>query len=330
MLKQEPVRVDSLVAPVRSDAVPAGDPEERPSPGLSVVISFDVEEHDKIEAAAGWRCPSELRRVYADRMASATRRLLERLAAAETPATFFVLGRIAAANPGLIREIAEAGHEVASHGWDHQRVHRLTPASFRHDVRRSKDELEQVSGREVRGYRAPTFSIVRETGWAIDVLAECGMAYDSSIFPVRHDRYGIPSAPRGPFRAEGHSTSIIELPLATFRVLGQNLPVAGGGYFRLFPLAALRAGIAQLGRRTSPAVGMLYFHPWEFDPGQPRIPLNRVSKWRTYVGIEKAEARMDRLLRLYRFRRAIDVVGDLSARSDTLPRFRVPVAGHTT
>jgi polysaccharide deacetylase family protein (PEP-CTERM system associated) len=294
------------------------------TPEQAVVLSFDVEEHYRIEAAVGLSCPDDLKRVYADRMAVTTRRLLERLAAADARATFFIVGQIAKTDPKLVREIAAAGHEVGSHGWDHRRVHRFTPGSFREDLRMSKDALEQAAGVPVAGYRAPTFSVVRDTGWAIDALAECGYTYDSSIFPVRHDRYGIPDAPRTPFLAEGNTATLLELPPATYRVLGQNLPVAGGGYFRLFPLGVMRAGLSQLRRRTVPPVGMLYFHPWEFDPGQPKLPLKRLSRWRTYVGVGRSEARLARLLTRYRFRTAIDVARELLTDPARLTRFRVP------
>jgi polysaccharide deacetylase family protein (PEP-CTERM system associated) len=295
--------------------------------GAAVVLSFDVEEHDRIEAAAGLTTPPQLRREYADRMERATRRLLEQLAGAGAAATFFFVGEIARTHPGLVRDVAGAGHEVASHGWDHRRVHRFTPETFREDVLRSKDALEQAAGRPVVGYRAPTFSVVRETGWAIDVLAAAGLAYDSSVFPVRHDRYGVPRAPRTPFVAEGEGGEILELPPATYRLGGQNLPVAGGGYFRLFPLWVMEAGLRQLGR-SEPGVGMLYFHPWEFDPDQPRLPLGRVARFRTYVGMGKSSARLGRLLARHRgrFRRAADVAAELAAVRDRLPRYRIPAA----
>src|SRR5581483_7457642 len=140
-------------------------------------------------------------------------------------------------------------------------------------------------GRPVLGYRAPTFSVVKQTAWAIDTLVECGFAYDSSIFPVWHDRYGVPGAPRAPFRARGLDHEILELPPATLRLLGMNLPVGGGGYFRLLPLFFLKWALRQVRRRCDPAVATLYFHPWEFDPGQPRLPLGRLSRFRTYVGL---------------------------------------------
>jgi polysaccharide deacetylase family protein (PEP-CTERM system associated) len=293
--------------------------------GPAVVLSFDVEEHDRIEAAAGLDCLPDLKREYADRMERTTRRLLDILSDAGVPATFFVVGQIAESHPKLIRDITTAGHEVGSHGWDHRRVHRFTPATFSEDIRRSKDALEQAGGAKVVGYRAPTFSLVRETGWAIDELSAAGFNYDSSVFPVRHDRYGVPTAPRTPFVAEGRTRAILELPLATYRAFGQNLPVAGGGYFRLFPLAVMNAGISQL-CRTDPPVGVLYFHPWEFDPDQPRLPLGRFAKWRTYVGIGRTHGRLVRLIARHKshFRRAIDVAESLTSVRGQLPRFRVP------
>lgn len=294
-----------------------------PGPPTAYVASFDVEEHHRIEAAVGLTVTPELQAEYARRMEATTRRLLDQLAAAGVKATFFVVGEIARTHPGLVRAIHDAGHEVGSHSWDHRRVHRFTPESFREDLLRSKDALEQATGAAVWGFRAPTFSVVRETGWAVDVLAECGFAYDSSIFPVRHDRYGIPDAPRGPFRAVGRERDILELPPVTYRVAGLNLPVAGGGYFRLFPPVVMRAGLRQVARSRPPAVGMLYFHPWEFDPDQPRLALKRRSRWRTYVGIGRTTRRLDALLAGYPFRRAIDVVREIEASGADLPRFRV-------
>ena len=283
-----------------------------------------MEEHHRIEAAAGLSVPADRQREYANRMDTATRRLLDQLAAAGVKASFYVVGEIATTHPTLVRAMHAAGHEVGSHSWDHRRVHRFDPKSFREDLMRSKDALEQVTGERVSGFRAPTFSVMRDTGWAIDVLAECGFEYDSSIFPVRHDRYGIPDAPRTPFMAVGVELELVELPPLTYRVLGMNLPVAGGGYFRLFPPAVMRAGLRQANRAAGPNVAMLYFHPWEFDPDQPRLPLGRLSHWRTYVGVAKTTGRLNRLLTGYPFRRAIDVVRDL--RTEDLPRFRV-VAG---
>ncbi len=242
------------------------------------------------------------------------------LALHDAKATFFIVGQLAQSHPLLIRDIHRAGHEIASHSWDHRRVHCFTPAQFAEDLHKSKDALEQVCGERVQGFRAPTFSIVRQTGWAIDVLAEAGFTYDSSIFPVRHDRYGIPNAPRVPFYAVAHRCRMLELPPTTLRGLGYNLPVAGGGYFRLFPLVLMEAGVRQV-LRSYPSAAMLYFHPWEFDANQPRLPLSRLSRWRTYVGTQRSLARLGKLIKRHRFCRAIDLVQRLQ--SVTLPEFSV-------
>lgn len=288
------------------------------------VASFDVEEHYRIEAAATLSLGAELRAEYGSRMEVATRRLLDQLAAANAKSTFFIVGEIAHSHPQLVRDIAAAGHEVGSHSWNHRMVSRFTAAEFRDDLRKSKDALEEVGGQPVVGFRAPTFSISRKTPWAIDVLVESGFEYDSSIFPVRHDRYGIPDAPRGPFYAKGESHSILELPPLTYRLAGTNLPVAGGGYFRLFPLGAMKAGLRQAARTAPPGdLGMLYFHPWEFDPDQPRLPLKKLSRWRTYVGMGKTTDRLGTLLKTFPFMRAIDAVKRIRDSGAELPSFQL-------
>lgn len=290
------------------------------------VASFDVEEHHRIEAAAGLSCPDDRAAEYGRRMEASTRRVLEHLAEANVQATFYVVGDIAKSAPALVRAIHDAGHEVGSHSWSHRRVDHFDPADFREDARRSKDALEQVIGAPVYGFRAPTFSIVRDTAWAVDVLAECGYEYDSSIFPVFHDRYGIPDAPRGPFEVVGRERELLELPPLTYRIAGFNLPVAGGGYFRLFPLAIMRAGVRQATRSELPSVAMLYFHPWEFDEDQPRLPLGRLARWRTYVGIRRTTRRLQSLLGKYQFTRAIDVVRAIRANGSQLPRYQLGAA----
>lgn len=287
-----------------------------------VVLSFDVEEHYRIEAAHGLAVPPAVVAEHARRMERTTRLLLERLDRAGARATFFVLGEIALSHPGLVRAIAAGGHELASHSHRHRQVHRLSRAEFREDLLASKRALEAVgaAGRvEVVGYRAPTFSLTAETHWAVDELAAAGFRYDSSVFPVRHDRYGSPAAPRGPFRIAGVARELLELPPATLRLGGMNVPTAGGGYFRLFPLWVLHAGVDQLARAGLPA--MLYFHPWEFDPGHPRLPLGRKAAARTYVGVGRTLGRLDRLLDRYagRFRTAREVSG--MVRAGELPTF---------
>ena len=284
-----------------------------------VCFTFDVEEHHRIEAAAGIPCPPDRQAEYGRRMEANTRWLLATLAEFNARSTFFVVGEIATTHPKLVADIAAAGHEVACHGWDHRRVHVLSPEEFRADVRRAKHALEQAAGQAVVGYRAPTFSMTRQTAWAIDVLTEEGMRYDSSIFPVRHDRYGVPNAPRSAFLACGPTRSILEFPLATWRVAGLNLPAAGGGYFRLFPLAILKAAVRQA------KTPVLYFHPWEFDTGQPRMPLSRVSRFRTYVGLGKTRGRLRTLLTLYESRPLTEAVQELEGTA-SLPSFRLAAA----
>jgi polysaccharide deacetylase family protein (PEP-CTERM system associated) len=298
-----------------------------PGKDLHVVLTFDVEEHFRIEAAAGLAIDARLKAHYCGRLEPSIRWLLEQLARREIRATFFVLGQLARDHPEVVRAIHRAGHEVASHGWDHQRVLHLTPAAFRADVCHSRDVLEQLTGEAVRGYRAPTFSIVRQTAWALDELAELGLLYDSSVYPVRHDRYGVPQAPRAPFRACGRRHAILELPPATLRWLGANVPVGGGGYFRLLPLFLLDQAVRQLATECHPAVVMLYFHPWEFDARQARLPLRLLSRFRTYVGLFRSRARFAALLAKYRFERAVDVAVRLDRQRDALPAMSLAGAG---
>jgi polysaccharide deacetylase family protein (PEP-CTERM system associated) len=272
-----------------------------------VILSFDVEEHYRIEAAVGLAIDPAFKSHCCQRLGPSTHWLLEQLDRWDIKATFFIVGQIAQHSPELVRAIALAGHEVASHSWGHQRVHRLSPAAFQEDVRQSKDALEQVTGQPILGYRAPTFSVVRQTAWALDVLAEEGLVYDSSIYPVRHDRYGVHDAPRSPFLAQGRQHRILEMPPVTLRVLGMNIPMGGGGYFRLFPLFMTEWAIRQTLDTTSPPVAMLYFHPWEFDSRQQRLPLGCLNRFRTYVGIRWTAERLSALLGRYHFARAGDV-----------------------
>jgi polysaccharide deacetylase family protein (PEP-CTERM system associated) len=293
-----------------------------------LILSFDVEEHHRIEAATGLQIAASLPEHYRTRLEPSTRWLLDQLAEHGIKATFFVVAKIAEHNPELIRAMYKAGHEVASHGWDHQRIHNFTAKSFRADVYRSKDALEQVTGAPVVGFRAPTFSLVRQTAWALDVLAESGMLYDSSIFPVRHDRYGIPQAPRSPFLARGLTHTLLEIPPATLRVVATNLPIGGGGYFRLLPLFLLEHALRQVQGNCHPSVAMLYFHPWEFDPRQTRLPLKGLNRFRTYVGIYRSRARLAALLsrqRSYSFARAVDVARRLVPQA--LPIFDLTCSG---
>lgn len=309
-----------------SDRLPApadlGPVERVQASSLQVVLSFDVEEHDRIEAAVGLPYDSARRSCYAARMARSTFWLLEQLDQAAIRCTFFVVGEIARTDPGLVRAMHRAGHEVASHSWSHRRVHTMSRQEFREDVHRSKAALEDLTGDAVVGYRAPTFSITKQTAWALDVLSDLGMRYDSSIFPVRHDRYGVPRAPRFPFLARGESASILELPPATLRLRRLNVPVGGGGYFRLLPLGALELACRQLSQAASPNVATVYFHPWEFDPGQPRLPLKPLSRFRTYVGTNRSRARLLAFLTRHQFVRAVDAAAWIESQAARLPQFR--------
>ena len=237
-----------------------------------------------------------------------TRRLLALCDEHGVKGTFFVLGWVAERWPDLVRDIRDGGHELATHGQDHRRVTTLTPEQFRADVRRAKRTVEDAAGVEVIGYRAPNYSIVRETMWAVDVLAEEGFRYDSSIFPIHHDRYGIPDAPRGPSRmrlSNGHD--MVEFPISTVRVGGQNWPFSGGGYFRLLPYPVVRAGLRRL-NQADRLPGMVYLHPWEVDADQPRLPVGPLTRFRHYVNIDKTPVKLGRLLSDFPFGPVADVL----------------------
>jgi polysaccharide deacetylase family protein (PEP-CTERM system associated) len=258
-------------------------------------LSFDVEEYFHIEAAHG-----RIRRDQWDRLPSrveaSVETLLGLLARHRRPATFFVLGDVARRCPRLGPRIAAAGHEIASHGSMHDRLHRLDPRTFRQDLLDSRRRLEDQTGRAVIGYRAPTWSVTRATGWAIDVLAAAGFGYDASIFPVRHPWYGVPDGPRGPYLVQ-HAPDgplLREMPPLTWRAAGRNWPAAGGGYFRLLPLWLMQRGLAQAARDGRPAI--LYFHPWEFDPDLPEMPLSLTDRIRTYTGLRRSLGRLERII----------------------------------
>jgi len=285
-----------------------------------VILSFDVEEHHQIEAAANLAIESRIQRNSQLRVEPATQWLIDQLDMRCIKATFFIVGVVAERNKSLVRRIHDGGHEVASHSWCHERIHRLTPGTFCDDVRRSKDVLEQIIGAPVFGYRAPTFSVVRQTAWALDLLADLGLLYDSSIYPVRHDRYGVPGAPREPFWASGPRRSILELPPLTLRLLGFNLPVGGGGYFRHLPFMMMQHALRQMRRGFRVPVAMLYFHPWEFDTDQLQLPLKRLSRFRTYGGISRGRGRLQRLLDGNCFERAIDAVRWIISSGTSLER----------
>jgi len=266
--------------------------------GVSNGLSIDVEEYFQVEATAGIIPPSAWQR-WPSRVEAATYRLLDLLAERDCRATFFALGWVAQRHRALIRAIAEAGCEVACHGYAHQHLRRLTPERFRADVHRARLLLEDITGRPVMGYRAPTFSICGDTLWALDVLVAEGFQYDSSIFPVRHDRYGLPTAPRWPHVIRRPAGRIVELPPLTARIGGVNLPMAGGGYLRLLPASAILWAVRRMNRQGRAAV--VYLHPWEIDRGQPRIPVSPLNRWRHRVGLGRTAAKLRHLLSATRF-----------------------------
>jgi polysaccharide deacetylase family protein (PEP-CTERM system associated) len=233
-------------------------------------------------------------------------RVLSMLDAAHTKATFFTLGWIAKRYPGVVRRIVENGHELASHGSDHYRITDQTPERFRNDVVSAKKLLEDLGGLEVIGYRAPSFSIGEKNLWALDVLAETGHVYSSSIYPIHHDHYGMPLAPRFRYRPRGPS-GILEIPATTVSVLGRNLPASGGGYFRLLPYAASRFLVNRVNRSDlEPTV--FYFHPWEIDPSQPRQSgVGAKTRFRHYVNLSRMEGKIVSLLKSFEWGRMDEV-----------------------
>jgi polysaccharide deacetylase family protein (PEP-CTERM system associated) len=265
-----------------------------PSPSPLNVISVDVEDYFHAESfsdvvdASSWGG-------LTSRVEGNTRRLLELFARHRVEATFFVLGWVADRHPGLVREIAAAGHEIACHSYWHRLIHRLRPEEFREDTQRAKGVIEQTAGVRVYGYRAPTYSIVERSLWATEILAELGFTYDSSIFPVHHDRYGIPRAPRHPFRLDTPSGPIVEYPIATFRLWGAtNLPFGGGGYLRLLPWWYTALGVRRAKAEGLPVIA--YVHPWDIDPEQPRLAGRLTSRLRHYTNLGKTYRRLGRLV----------------------------------
>ena len=228
-------------------------------------------------------------------------RLLSLFDKRETRATFFVLGWVAEKSPDLIRRIAAAGHEVASHGYSHNLIYEQSPATFRDETARSKHHLEDLLGRPVRGYRAASFSITSRSLWALDTIIDLGFEYDSSVFPIRHDRYGLQDVDPAPGRLAAPSgRTIVEFPMSVARWGNFKLPVSGGGYFRIFPYALTKLGLKRINHgHGRPFV--FYLHPWEVDPGQPRLKASRLSTFRHYTKLNVCEARLERLLGEFRF-----------------------------
>lgn len=271
-------------------------------------LTIDVEEHFQVSAFDGVVDRGDWA-TMTSRVETSTERILDLLDEAGVSATFFVLGWLAEHRRQLVRRIAERGHEIGCHGYSHRLVYEQRAEEFVDEVRRSKQLLEQISGQEVRGHRAASFSITRQSLWALDALVDAGFAYDSSLFPVRHDRYGIPGAPRGIYRLETPSgRSLLEISPSTLQLGRFALPIGGGGYLRLYPYALTRWALRRLNRAEGmPAV--VYLHPWEADPAQPRIRAPWKSRLRHYSGLRTTLPKLRRLLRDFAFGPAGQVVG---------------------
>ena len=244
---------------------------------------------------------------YEDRIDRSGRRLLEILAEAGTRATFFVLGYVAERHKDLVREIQSAGHEIGTHGYSHTLIYRQTPALFREELTRSVRVLEDLTGERVLGHRAPFFSITKDSLWALDVIRDLGLRYDSSIFPVKNYRYGIEDSPRWPHDLSGNGKPLAEFPITTWRVMGINVPVAGGAYFRIYPYLFTKLALQAVSRSNQPMV--FYLHPWEIDPDHPRIPLPKRIAATHYFNLGATESRLRRLLRDFRFAPMSEVLG---------------------
>ena len=268
-------------------------------PEICNAMTVDVEDYFQVSALAPQIARSEWERMPC-RVERNVERILELLAGAAARATFFTLGWIAERYPQLVRRIAAAGHEIASHGYEHRRASEQTEEEFRADIRRAKALLEDIIGSEVKGYRAPSFSIGAATPWAFDCIAQAGYRYSSSVYPVRHDHYGAPDAPRFAYRPQA---GVLEIPISTARLAGNNLPAGGGGYFRLFPYALSRSLIRRVNRDDRQAA-IFYLHPWELDPQQPRIAGTTLkTRFRHYLNLHRTEARLRQLLRDFTWRR---------------------------
>ena len=263
-------------------------------------MSIDVEDYFMVSAFSNVVNLDEWPN-YEIRVEPNTRTILDLFAKHGIRATFFTLGWIAERNPGLIRDIRSAGHEIACHGYNHRLVYDLTAGEFREDIRRAKGILEGITGTPVLGFRAASYSIVKRSLWAIDVLIEEGFKYDSSIFPIHHDRYGLPGAERFPHIIKRSGGTIFEFPPSTYRLFGQNVPIAGGGYLRLFPFWATRAMVKKINKKEKQPVNF-YLHPWEIDTDQPRLNGRRLSEFRHYINLKTTMPKLESLAKEFKFK----------------------------
>jgi polysaccharide deacetylase family protein (PEP-CTERM system associated) len=279
---------------------------DRPRAMLNA-LTVDVEDYFQVSAFESLICRSQWER-FEPRVVPNTHRLLACLAAAGVQGTFFVLGWVAERFPSLVRDIRAARHEVGCHGFWHRLVYQQSPQEFRIDLRRARDTIQDILGERVLAYRAPSFSITRRSLWALDILIEEGFTIDSSIFPTIHDRYGIPGAPLVPHRIQRPAGSLCEFPLPVHRLLGWPWPL-GGGYFRCYPYAFTRRALRSVNARGIPFV--FYLHPWEIDPGQPRLPARLPTRVRHYLNLHRTGDRLEALLRDFRLGRLSDLLSQV-------------------
>lgn len=270
-------------------------------PAIKHAMTVDVEDYFHVSAFAKIIAPSQWGD-WPTTVERNTRRLLDLFDEHAIKATFFVLGWVAERHPELIREIVARGHESASHGYSHQLVYKQTPAEFRTETEKSKRILEDITQQPIVGYRAASYSITRQSLWALDILAELGFEWDSSIFPVYHDRYGIPNSPSTPYLVQtSNGKTLLEFPLTTAKLFGYQMPAAGGGYFRLYPYALSRE-LFKRATRSGSTPAIFYLHPWEIDSEQPRVPgASLMSRFRHYNNLEKCLPRLQAMLREFSF-----------------------------
>jgi len=284
---------------------------------IDVEDYFHVSVFDGVVPRASWQ-------QLETRVARNTERLLDLFEERNLRATFFVLGWVAERVPDVVRRIARGGHEIASHGYAHRLIYDQTPQAFREDVRRAKRLLEDVGGVPVHGFRAPSYSVTPRSLWALDILIDEGYGYDASIFPIRHDRYGIPLSPRHPFVIERRGRTIVEAPASTVTIGPLNLPIGGGGYFRILPYAWTRWGIARVNRlEHRPAI--FYLHPWEIDPDQPALHTSWLGRFRHYRNLDATEDRLKRLLDDFAFGTLASIIASMVPEpAITFPEMALP------
>jgi polysaccharide deacetylase family protein (PEP-CTERM system associated) len=267
-------------------------------PTMVNYLTIDVEDYFQVAAFEKIILPTNWEG-YASRVERNINKILDLFSTHGVKGTFFIVGWTAERYPEMVKEIAARGHEIGCHSYWHQKIYNLTPSEFRQDTKKAKEILEEITGRSIKGYRAPTYSITQESLWALDIIEELGFRWDSSIFPVLHDNYGIPEAPRFEYKLPDHDLK--EYPISTTLFFGRNVPIGGGGYFRIFPYWFTRSALRKINiQENKPFV--FYLHPWEVDPDQPRVAsAGWKSRFRHYCNLDKTEIRLKHLLQDFRF-----------------------------